>query len=197
MLDIRQMKFTEADDPEIAEPDDWHSYLGLPTPQYLQIFRTNFPLNCRMTKIEAKNEAHDALERHVYAINRHLMYSKGSLVYTPPYEDDQVTVGEGSAPTYRKICRQMYGWKDFSSLGLLPGMAGEPGIIALRNRALHLMNPWHYETCEGYTTENAVECSWISEVALGFDSDKRHYYRGFQGFEMDALLNWDLSEFNG
>ena len=157
MLDIRNMKFTEACDQEISEPDDWHSYLGLPTPQYLQIFRTNFPLNCRMTKIEAKNLAHDALERHVYAINRHFQKSRGAIIYSPPYEDDCVTVEEGSAPTRRRIHRQMYGWDDFVDRGLIPGMAGTPGVIALKGRALHLMNPWHYETCEGYTTDNAME----------------------------------------
>ena len=191
------MKFAETNDPEVACFDNVRSYLGLPTPQYLQIFRTSFSLNCRMTRGEAKHKATFALNCHVKSINKYLQYSMGAIIYDPPYEDDPVTVEEGSAPTYRRIFRQMYGWDDFVKRGLLPAMAGEPGILALRGRALCLMNPWHYRTCEGYMTENAMECSWISEVALGFSSDNRRYYRGFSGHESDALLNWDLSEFNG
>ena len=197
MFDVREMKFSTVYDPEVGTQRAWRDYLGLGTPQYLQIFRTNFPLNCRMVEGEAQQCAHRALERHVRAINLHLEKSRGAVIYSPPYEGDPPSVEEGAGAPRRRMMRQMHGMQSFIDCGVWPGELGTPGILALRSRALHLMNPWPYETCEGYMSDNARECSWISEVALGFSSDKRCYYRTFEGYRIDAFANWDLSEFNG
>lgn len=157
---IEELPMAEVIDPCVGSMGNWSSYLGLPTPQCTQVFRTRSVISwthTRPSKALVRRQVIDAYERHVLAIQKAFDNGAGFEGVVQP---------EGSEETVP--FRIMYGLKRVHAM-LPDSVHWHPALLALRGRALKLVGPMI-----GYDLKSAVY-EWVSEVALGFHEDGRDY----------------------
>jgi hypothetical protein len=185
---VETMPMAEALDPRIGSRGNWISYLGLPTPQYTQIFRSKLVLGWtgkRPSNSVVRLRVLESYERHIEAIGDAFENGAGFEGSVRP---------EGSEESMP--FRVMYGVQRFR-LMVPEAEHWHPALIALKGRALRLIGPTRqrlydddgYGEVVAYDMRSAVY-EWLSELALGFHEDGREYnYPTLNEWKTQAMLD--------
>lgn len=160
MLSPIGMRIRKTNDVEVVSwgpNEEIFGYMGLPCPQYLQMFRTGGRLSAK----EMREGGRDMVEAKVLEkMAAHLDMIGMALMWGQPYKDLVNVEGADREAVVRCTC----GLKYF--LNINPELRGKtPGVMALDGRALVLKGPSFDQMTEG------CWFSWISLIGLGWLHD--------------------------
>ncbi|MCK5479651.1 MAG: hypothetical protein KAJ06_00840 [Gammaproteobacteria bacterium] len=166
----------ECYDPQIGTHRDCGGnmvYLSLGMVQRLQTFRTSFAFSYEEPKWWVV--ALESWQVHKRAIENAMKWSLGGewCDYDPP----ENTVAEGSGPDdigwlpYRTTS----GLREFRRANKYVINQHELGLLALKGRLLRLTKPTWVRIGSGDSLCETWQGSWISEIGLGVQCDKRTY----------------------